>query len=139
MKKIKINQEFKEYLDNLCEEHMIKITKKNETEQAFNYLKQELINKILKSLEENMMTTNFTTTYSYREEKNIRYDYSNKIFENINEEYLEELCNQKGINIEKHTFYNEEKKFITITLSLIYNYIPSPAIPKIKKKTYHEI
>ena len=43
MSKIEINKEFKEYLDQLCEEHIIKITKKNETEEAFNYIKEDII------------------------------------------------------------------------------------------------
>lgn len=52
MSKIEINKEFKEYLDQLCEEHIIKITKKNETEEAFNYIKEDIIKKIIENLEE---------------------------------------------------------------------------------------
>ena len=52
MSKIEINKEFKKYLDQLCENHIIKITKKNETEKAFNYIKEDLINKIIENLEE---------------------------------------------------------------------------------------
>ena len=49
MSKIEINKEFKEYLDQLCEEHIIKITKKNETEEAFNYIKEDIIKKIIEN------------------------------------------------------------------------------------------
>ena len=59
MSKIEINKEFKEYLDQLCEEHIIKITKKNETEEAFNYIKEDLINKIIENLEEEQKITSF--------------------------------------------------------------------------------
>ena len=37
MSKIEINKEFKKYLDQLCENHIIKITKKNETENSVSF------------------------------------------------------------------------------------------------------
>ena len=66
MSKIEINKEFKEYLDQLCEEHIIKITKKNETEEAFNYIKEDIIKKIIENLEEEPKKTKFETKYTYQ-------------------------------------------------------------------------
>ena len=74
MSKIEINKEFKKYLDQLCENHIIKITKKNETEKAFNYIKEDLINKIIENLEEEQKITKFETKYTYCEKNSKKYN-----------------------------------------------------------------
>ncbi len=139
MSKIEINKEFKKYLDQLCENHIIKITKKNETEKAFNYIKEDLINKIIENLEEEQKITKFETKYTYCEKNSKKYNYSNPIFENINEEYFQDLCQEKGINLEKKICSNNKESFVTIIASLIYNYTPSKELPKVKKRKYYEI
>ena len=139
MSKIEINKEFKEYLDQLCEEHIIKITKKNETEEAFNYIKEDIIKKIIENLEEEPKKTKFETKYTYCEKDNKKYNYSNPIFANINEEYSQHLCQEKGINLEKKICSNNKESFVTMTASLIYNYTPSKELPKVKKRKYYEI
>ncbi|MCI6002557.1 MAG: hypothetical protein MRZ37_05430 [Tenericutes bacterium] len=108
MSKIEINKEFKKYLDQLCENHIIKITK-------------------------------FETKYTYCEKNRKKYNYSNPIFENINEEYLQDLCQEKGINLEKKICSNNKESFVTMIASLIYNYTPSKELPKVKKRKYYEI
>ena len=129
MSKIEINKEFKKYLDQLCENHIIKITKKNETEKAFNYIKEDLINKIIENLEEEQKITKFETKYTYCEKNSKKY----------NEEYFQDLCQEKGINLEKKICSNNKESFVTIIASLIYNYTPSKELPKVKKRKYYEI
>lgn len=102
--------------------------------ELFSHLKEKE-----ETLEEEQKITKFETKYTYCEKNSKKYNYSNPIFENINEEYFQDLCQEKGINLEKKICSNNKESFVTMIASLIYNYTPSKELPKVKKRKYYEI
>ena len=54
MSQLKISQNLKHKIDDICENYIIKTTKKIETEQAYQYIENNLIDQILKNLHENL-------------------------------------------------------------------------------------